>query len=152
MEPLGISDEDMSQLTGALRKFDFFRDLTMSELDDVLRYVKLFGFKAGEVIFKKGDPGDALYVLNDGKAKVFIKEGFFKPAKLLGYVNPGEVFGEMALLDSRRRSATVECMTPTKAFSLLRSSFDGIREKNQSFEEKIKKVVERRRKENQQVE
>jgi len=149
MEPLSIGDSDLTQLTRHLRKFEFFRNLTVSELEEILQYVRLFSYKSGEFIFKKGDPGDALYVIHDGKANVFIKESLFSSAKVLGYLNPGDIFGEMALLDGRRRSASVKTMLPTQAFVLLRSSFDTAMDANPAFREKIEQVVKQRRKENQ---
>jgi len=80
-----------------------------------------------------------------------LKESFFKSAKILGYLNPGDFFGEMALVDGRRRSATVRTIVPTKAFQLLRSSFQTVLENNPTFKDKIEAVMKQRRVENQQI-
>jgi len=149
MQALAIGDDDLTQLTKYLQRLDFFRALSIAELDEILQYVRLYAFKSGDYIFKKGDPGDCLYVIHDGKARAFVKDSFFRAAKVLGYLNPGDVFGEMALLDGRRRSASVKTMMPTQAFVLLRSSFDMVLEANPNFKEKIEKVVKKRRIENE---
>ena len=152
MEILPIGQEDMAELTKALRRMDFFRGLSVGELDEILRYIKLYGCKKGATIFNKGDPGDSLYVIKSGRAEAFIKTSFFKSAKVLGYLNPGDIFGEMALVDGRRRSASVRTLEPTQVFQLLRSSFQMVRENNPSFQDKIQKVIEQRRLENRQEE
>jgi CRP/FNR family cyclic AMP-dependent transcriptional regulator len=58
-------------------------------------------FQAGTTIFAHGDPGDVMYVVLDGEVEVQAPSGF---AEILG---PGEILGEMALIDAKARSATV---------------------------------------------
>jgi CRP/FNR family cyclic AMP-dependent transcriptional regulator len=58
-------------------------------------------FKAGQTIFKEGDPGDFMYVLVEGIVEVHVKE------KVVGAFEPVESFGEMAVIDPGPRSATV---------------------------------------------
>ena len=57
-------------------------------------------FKAGQVIFNRGDPAAHLYVVVDGEIQIEIN------GNLVGSVFPGEAFGEMALIDRVPRSAT----------------------------------------------
>ncbi|HMD02519.1 MAG TPA: cyclic nucleotide-binding domain-containing protein [Candidatus Baltobacteraceae bacterium] len=57
-------------------------------------------FKAGQKIFSKGDPGDHMYVVLAGEVDLKIDD------KALETVGPGGLFGEMALIDHRDRSAS----------------------------------------------
>lgn len=57
-------------------------------------------FKAGTTIFKEGTPGNLLYVILDGQVELSLAGD---PIEVLG---PGEIFGEMALIDANARSAT----------------------------------------------
>jgi CRP/FNR family transcriptional regulator, cyclic AMP receptor protein len=57
-------------------------------------------FKAGEVIFRKGDPAEHLHIVIDGEVQIEIN------GTVVGTVHPGEAFGEMALIDRVPRSAT----------------------------------------------
>src|ERR1700677_1898716 len=76
----------------------------ISEADQarVLASARLRGYEAGAVIFREGDAGSALYLLESGRVAVRITTPDGESATLT-VVAPGDVFGEMALL---RRSAT----------------------------------------------
>jgi CRP-like cAMP-binding protein len=58
-------------------------------------------FKAGEIIFREGDDGSEFYVIRGGKVAIQLGN------RTLQVLEPGEVFGEMALIDNEPRSATV---------------------------------------------
>ncbi|HLE67846.1 MAG TPA: cyclic nucleotide-binding domain-containing protein [Burkholderiales bacterium] len=58
-------------------------------------------FKAGTTVFAEGTPGDVMYVVLDGELEVRAGRKFIEVAK------PGDVVGEMALIDAKARSATV---------------------------------------------
>jgi CRP/FNR family cyclic AMP-dependent transcriptional regulator len=62
-------------------------------------------FQAGQTIFKEGDPGDFMYLLLEGKLEVQVGD------RVIGTFTPVEIVGEMALIDSRPRSATVVAVT-----------------------------------------
>jgi CRP-like cAMP-binding protein len=70
----------------------------LSEVADCLSEVRL---AAGETIFKKGDPGSAMYLIAEGRLRAHDGERFFN------YLNKRDVFGEMAALDPEPRSASV---------------------------------------------
>lgn len=61
-------------------------------------------FPAGTIIFDQGDPGDAAYIVRSGRVRVFqVNEG---QRVEIGEMGPGDIFGEMAVLDRGRRSAS----------------------------------------------
>ena len=63
-------------------------------------------FKKGEIIIKEGEVGKTLFFINEGKAGVYVDYGKKNPFRL-GFVEAGEFFGEMAILEAYPRSATV---------------------------------------------
>jgi CRP-like cAMP-binding protein len=71
----------------------------------------------GETIFGKGDLGDSLYVIVDGKVRVHDGE------RLLNYLGERDVFGEMALLDPEPRLASVTAVEPARLFRLAQAPF-----------------------------
>lgn len=79
-------------------------------------------FNAGTVIFHEGDPGDALYVVVDGRVRISRLSGSGSEATL-AVVNKGDCFGEFALFDSRPRSATATTMQATRVFVVGREDF-----------------------------
>ena len=72
---------------------------TLGELLDERRFDK------GDTIFTFGDPGDCLYLLRSGRVEVFV-ENYLGDKILLGENEPGDVFGEISLLDGGPRTAT----------------------------------------------
>ena len=62
-------------------------------------------FRRGEVIFHIGDPGDALFVIVSGEVKISLPSETGDEA-ILATLRPGDVFGELALLDGAPRSAS----------------------------------------------
>ena len=144
MQKLGISTEEMNDLTISLQKVDFFSDLTIGYIDLVLKYVQHYAYKVKQAIFKQGDPGDALYVIHEGQVKIGVKRGLLLPDKTLAVLKPGQFFGEMALLDRRPRSATAKTVTDTKLFVLLSSDFDVVLRKNPNFAAEMRRIADHR--------
>jgi serine/threonine protein phosphatase PrpC len=101
-----------------LRHVVIFRHLDMSELCKVLSIVRAVEVKAGEVVMREGEASDALYAILDGKMQV--ERGGAAVRSLL----PGEHFGEMALFNSRPRSATVTALTKGKLLVMERNRFN----------------------------
>lgn len=66
---------------------------------------KVKTFKAGEIIFREGEPVDVAYGIQSGVVEITVKD------KVLNTVEPGGIFGEMALVDKSPRSATAIAKT-----------------------------------------
>lgn len=75
-----------------------------------------------EALFRKGDPGDALYVIRSGRLKVTTVDAQGKEL-MLNQCGPGEVIGEMSLIDSSPRSANVVAIEPAMVLVLERERF-----------------------------
>jgi NADH:ubiquinone reductase (H+-translocating) len=94
-------------------------------------------FEPGETVFRQGDIGDRIYIVLAGKVEVVRKTSGAE--RVLAEVGPGEYFGEMALLGSAPRNATVRCKEattvlgiPKREFGLLAANVPGLRK---SFED-----------------
>lgn len=72
---------------------------------------------AGDVVFDKDDPGDAMYVVRSGAVDLM------SDGKVLESVGAGGIFGEMALLDRAERSATAIAREPTTVVRISRRRF-----------------------------
>ncbi len=79
-------------------------------------------FGKGELVFSRGDPGSSLYVVGDGQVRLAVStaEGRELSFEVVG---PGGMFGEIALLDGRPRSAEATTIAPTIAYVLAREDF-----------------------------
>lgn len=149
LQSLRIGSTEQKNLVQALCRIDFFAGLTPADLDLIFTFIQLYYFKAGDKVFKKGDTGDALYIVHEGQISIIVKSGFFSPAKVLATLGPGDFFGEMALLDKSPRTATALTEKGAKLFVLLREDFESVARKNPSLSAVLQKIAARRRFETQ---
>ena len=82
----------------------------------------------GEILFQKGDDGDALFGVLAGKIRIVASSAGGKEV-LLNIMEPGEVFGEIALLDGLPRTADAVAMGPTDLMMIRRPEFTGLLER-----------------------
>jgi CRP-like cAMP-binding protein len=100
----------------SLRSAPFFADLAPEDLQGILRIARPGSFAAGEAIVRQGDAGDGMYLLVEGAAEVDVGGRFHRLA-------PGDFFGEMALVSSRKRIATVTATEPVRALVIPPDAF-----------------------------
>jgi CRP/FNR family transcriptional regulator len=101
-----------------LHRVPVFSTLTPDELARVAQVVVPRRFEAGEIVFKEGDEGSTCYVVRSGRARA-VREHPDGRSITLAQFGPGDIFGEMAMLDGERRSATVESIEGTDAIAIL---------------------------------
>ena len=106
----------------ALRRVSIFSDLQDSAATQILGRFQIRGFKKDGLIVAQDDPGDALFVLMEGRVKVVLY-GENGREIILKLLNPGDFFGEMSILDGERRSANVLAMEQTTVCVLSRDDF-----------------------------
>lgn len=143
-----IERSDYKFLAQNLSKVRFFQGLAMRDLDDILEQVALYEFDSGRYVFREGDAADGLYIVYTGGVRITRKRVFPLPAKTVGRLGPGGLFGEMAILDNHPRSASVKTVEPSKIFVLLRSAVDGIIRRNPAFAAHMQAVSDQRAFEN----
>jgi CRP/FNR family transcriptional regulator, cyclic AMP receptor protein len=99
-----------------------FAQLTSVELDRVAALLRRRRYRAGEPVFREGDPGTAFYVIDSGEVKILLGGSEGKEV-VLSLLVPGEFFGELALLDGEPRSADAVATVPTELLLLPREDF-----------------------------
>ena len=87
-----------------------FSDLSKDQLADLSLKVKDAHFGAGQTILKQGDAPVHCYLIKEGTVAIYLEEAG-QPGKLIAEVGPGQLIGEMGLLDQKPRSATVVALT-----------------------------------------
>ncbi len=75
-------------------------------------------FAAGEAVFREGDGSDTCYIVRCGRARA-VREHSDGRSLTLANFGPGDIFGELAMFDDERRSATVEALEPTELVAIL---------------------------------
>jgi MFS superfamily sulfate permease-like transporter len=90
----------------ALADVDLLRDLTAAELALVTGLVQRASYRAGERIFRQGEPGRELFIVTQGRASAYLDQPDGGRVRLATFAT-GTAFGELAILDAGPRSATV---------------------------------------------
>jgi CRP/FNR family transcriptional regulator, cyclic AMP receptor protein len=106
----------------SLQAIPFFAGLEPGALEHLAATMRSRRFKRGEVLFHLGDPGDALFVIVSGEVKISLPSDTGEEA-ILATLGPGQVFGELALLDGSPRSASATALVATETVVLPRERF-----------------------------
>lgn len=112
----------MAQSTDFLVTIPLFRGLQPDELAKFGELVRERSYPKGSVILFQADPGDSLFVLRSGRVKVVLI-GEDGREVILGVLEPGAHFGELALIDDQPRSAHVIAMEDSQLLVLRREDF-----------------------------
>jgi CRP-like cAMP-binding protein len=102
-----------------LRSIALFQGLSDRELDMLLALTTTKKLKKRAFLFRKGEPGNALFALMEGRLKA-TGEGRDGKEVVFSFMDPGEVIGEIALLDQEPRSATVQAVEDAALLTLHR--------------------------------
>jgi len=111
-----------SSKLSVLRKHPIFCDLEPEALDQLCRYAKHTSLKRGATICSKGDPGNSLFAVISGTVKISISSPEGRNA-ILNLIGPGEVFGDIAVLDGHERTADATANTNCELYVIDRRDF-----------------------------
>ncbi|MET0444452.1 MAG: cyclic nucleotide-binding domain-containing protein [Pseudorhodoplanes sp.] len=92
-------------------------------------------FEKGDVIFREGDPGDCLYVIREGAVDITLGN------RVLKLMEPGEIFGEMSLIDGEPRSANAVARAETTVIPITEEQFLFLIGKLPYFAVKVMRVL-----------
>jgi CRP/FNR family cyclic AMP-dependent transcriptional regulator len=105
------------------------------------KYVKTF--EPGEVLFKEGEPGDVMFIIIQGEVEIR-KRTSAKTARTLITFHEGDIFGEMALIEKKPRSAAAIAVTPCRTLVMNEVLLDNMIENNPDFAKKMIRILSER--------
>jgi CRP/FNR family transcriptional regulator len=103
---------------GLLQGVPAFETLGVQELARVADVTVPRSFQPGEVVFHEGDSSDTCYIVRSGHARAIREHGVGRSLTLATF-GPGDIFGELAMFDDERRSATVQALEETEVVAIL---------------------------------
>jgi CRP/FNR family transcriptional regulator, cyclic AMP receptor protein len=121
-----------------LKSIDLFRQIPGEDLVRVAQIAEEIDFAPKETVMAEGELGDSLYLIVDGKVQVY------KGDRLIVELGERECVGEMAILDSEPRSATVKAIGPVSALKIEREDFYDVMNEKIEIAQGIIKVLTRR--------
>ena len=128
-----------------------FARLPDDEVDAILEHAVIRRYAAGAQIFYKGDPGSSMMAVLRGRVVIRAPSSEGKEI-ILNIINEGEIFGEIALLDGKERTADATAMTDCELLVVSRRSFLPLLERPDTTRELLNVLCERLRRTSEQVE
>jgi CRP-like cAMP-binding protein len=125
-----------------LKRVSWFQDLDQRSLEAISNAAVEQTYQPGQLIMRQGDTGVGAFIVRSGKVEV-VQERDGKEQKL-ATLGPGDVVGEMALLDEFPRSASVRAVEPTTALGIQRWHFKGILESHPQLALALLPILTRR--------
>jgi CRP/FNR family cyclic AMP-dependent transcriptional regulator len=110
-------EEDRESNVALLQRVPLFNELSREDLAEISRVAVPRSYPKGVRVFHEGDRSDACYIVRNGDLRV-TREHPDGRAIALATLGPGDIFGELAMLDGEARSASVEALTECQLLAL----------------------------------
>lgn len=106
-----------------LRETLLFADMNTADLRTIAQDIIPRTFEQGDTIFYEGDPGQSLYLIQSGQVRIFVSGLDGSETSVILFGRPGEIFGELAVVDGLPRSATAVALGRTILYIMSRENF-----------------------------
>ena len=132
-------------ILGRLSKVELVRSLPPEEMEDLLVCVQPVRVKQGEIIFRHGEKGDALYLIEEGKVSIISGNGSDPlNGEVLAHLGPGQSFGEMSLLSGAPRSASAVAEQDTSMLKIEKEHFDELIDRSPNLRHAVEELNSQR--------
>lgn len=123
-----------------LRRVALFRGLPRAALRRILDISRTSCLPAGATIFRKNESADRMFVVLEGRVKIYSQSGARK-RKTFAYLQPGDFFGEMAIIDGQERSASAQAVEPSRLLMIRRADFRRLLDADAGLTRRLLKAV-----------
>jgi CRP/FNR family transcriptional regulator len=107
-----------AEIVELLGRVPVFSTLEQDDLGRIAQLAVPRTFDPGQIVFREGDASDTCYIVRSGRARA-VREHADGRTITLATFGPGDIFGELAMFEDERRSATVEAVQPTEVVAVL---------------------------------
>jgi len=126
-----------------LKKISILQDLSPRDLTYITRIAQEEKFRKNQGIFSAAASGDSLYIVMEGRVKIYSSSASGK-VKTLAYLEKGDFFGEMALLEEQSRSASAKALDDSTLLIIHRRDFQRQLKKNTTLALNFLRVLSNR--------
>ncbi len=116
--PCAVAGMRSAEVVELLARVPVFSTLVPGDLERIAELAVPREFEAGQVVFREGDCSDTCYIVRDGRARA-VREHSDGRVITLATFGRSDIFGELAMFEDERRSATVEAIEPTSVVAVL---------------------------------
>ena len=117
-----FAPEQLEAMADSLNRIEIFRNVSLADLENLGRAIKVVDFNDGDMLFDQGDEGDAMYMVEDGGITIYQVDSRGRE-KALRTFGSGSVVGDFAVLDGQPRSARARAAGKLKTLVLQRQMF-----------------------------
>ena len=122
------SPTEETDLKNSLKSIPLFKEMTKRDLSYLINIIHNRTFVPGEFIFNQGDPGIGLYLIREGEVEIERVSSYGK-TNTLAVFSKGDFFGELALVDGEKRSASAIAKTACRVSVIFKPDLDEFIEK-----------------------
>jgi CRP-like cAMP-binding protein len=143
---LARKQADADERIKLLATCDLMRHLPAEQIERILPCIRDRQLKAGEILFRAGDPGDALYIVAHGRVEVLTDglSGDEASGGAIAVLGAGHAFGEMSLLSGGPRTATIRAVEDTDLLNIGKDDFDRLVAADRQLADAVKRISHRR--------
>jgi len=143
--------QDIAARIKLLATSDLMRHLPAEQIERILPCIHDRQLEKGEILFRTGDPGDALYIVGSGKVEVLsedpgaeVSHGGSASSSAIAVLGKGNAFGEMSLLGGDPRTATIRAVEDTDLLKIDKSDFERLVAEDPQMADAVKHISHRR--------
>ena len=125
-----------------MKNSELFAELNPESTDRIANRLKKTRFTADEIICREGDAGNSMFIIVDGEVSILKDLGWGQ--RELQRMSTGEAFGEMALISTEPRTATVKTLIATECLQLDQRDFDELLDQDSHFAQRVAKILTKR--------
>jgi len=118
-----LTNNREESLVDILKQIPLLDKLSKRELKTITKFAYQRAFEPNEFVFQAGQPGAAMFIIKEGEVKI-VKQNSELEYIEIAKLRKGDIFGELALLDSSPRSAGALVSEPTKAIAIFREDLN----------------------------
>ena len=143
---LARKQADASERIKLLAACDLMRHLPAEQIERILPCIRDRQLKAGEILFKAGGTGDALYIVARGKVEVLANDlpGAEPSGSAIAVLGEGHAFGEMSLLSGGPRTATIRAIEDTDLLEISKEDFERLIATDRQLADAVKRISHQR--------
>lgn len=119
---MSTSELQLGTQARALSAVPLFQSLEEKEIEKLAQLLEEVSYRGGETVFHQNDAGDAMYIVRDGAVRIWTRDQDVHEVTL-AVLDPGQFFGELAVLDGSPRSATATSSQDTVVYRLSQKDF-----------------------------
>jgi CRP/FNR family cyclic AMP-dependent transcriptional regulator len=138
--------QDEKRILWYLKKIPLLQDVSHDTIHRLVQHIELKEVRRRQVVYLPGDPGQTVYFVNGGRVKIskVTRDG---KELTLAYRGPGDIFGELSMVDGGPREEMAEAMENALISELSRAEFEKIVQKEPMIGYRLTKTVAARRRE-----